>query len=180
MNTKTNTNTKCRVNTFLTCDAVHVDPATGKHTILGIFSSLRGKDFPIVHPKMVWFLSLSELTKGEHHLKMSIADLTGELDTRVIIDRHFDAPDPLVKVNLVNDIHRLKFVEAKNYSIVVEVDGEIVFVDSFPVKDVNTEAQLKLQELLEEYDDDDEDYDEDYDDEDYDDEGYHEEDDSVF
>jgi|SaaInlV_125m_DNA_1040241.scaffolds.fasta_scaffold26212_3 hypothetical protein len=173
MNTKTNINTKCRVNTFLTCDAVHVDPATGKHTILGIFSSLRGKDFPIVHPKMVWFLSLSELTKGEHHLKMSIADLTGELDTRVIIDRHFDTPDPLVKVNLVNDIHRLKFVEAKNYSIVVEVDDEIVFVDSFPVRDVGVDAELRLKELLEEYD-------EEYDDGNYDDDDYHEEDDSVF
>lgn len=169
MNTKTNINTKCRVNTFLTCDATHADPATGKHTILGIFSSLRVKNLPAVHPRMVWFLSLSELTKGEHHLKMSIADPTGELDTRVIIDRHFDAPDPLAKVNLVNDIHRLKFVEAKNYSIVVEVDDEIVFVDSFSVKDVGVDAELRLKELLEEYDDGN-----------YDDDDYHEEDDSVF
>jgi hypothetical protein len=180
MNTKTNTNTKCRVNTFLTCDAIHADPATGKHTILGIFSSLRCKRFPVFHPKMVWFLCLSELTEGQHHLKMSISDPTGELDTRVIIDRHFDSPNPLAKINLVNDIHRLKFLEAKNYSIVIEVDDEIVYVDSFPVKDVNTEAQLKLQELLEEHDDD-EYYDEDeYYNEDYDDEDYDQEDDSVF
>ena len=176
MNTKININTKCRVNTFLTCDAVHIDPATGKHSILGIFSSLRAKEFPVRHPKMVWFLSLSELTKGKHHLKMSISDPTGELETRVIIDRHFDAPDPLAKVNLVNDIRRLEFFEAKNYSIVIEVDDEIVFVDSFFVRDEFKEAESKLQELLEEYDDDDEDYDE-YDD----DEGYGDpHDDSVF
>lgn len=167
MNAKTNINTKCRVNTFLTCDGVHVDSATGKHTLLGIFSTLRAKNFPVVHPRMVWFLSLSELTKGEHHLKMSIADPTGELDTKVVIDRHFHAPDPLARVNLVNDVHRLKFLEAKNYSIVIEVDDEIVFVDSFRIK---YHAEYKsIQEYdAEEYDeyDDDEEYDYPYDDDD--------------
>ncbi len=175
MNTKTNINTKCRVNTFLTCDAVHIDPATGKHSILGTFSSLRAKEFPVRHPKMVWFLTLSELTKGKHHLKMSISDPTGELEARVIIDRHFNVPDPITKVNLINDVHRLKFLEAKNYSIVIEVDDEIVFVDSFSVRDEFKEAESKLQQLLQ-------DYDNDCDDEEYDaDEGYgYPHDDSVF
>ena len=25
------------------CDAVHIDPATGKHTILGVFSNIKGR-----------------------------------------------------------------------------------------------------------------------------------------
>lgn len=169
MNTNTPISTKCRLNSFMTCDSVHVDPATGKHTLLGIFSSLRAKEFPVVHPRMTWFLSLSELNKGKHHLKISMVDPTGELESRVIIDRDFDAPDPQHRVNLVNDIHRLKFLEAKAYSIVIEVDDEIVFVDSFAIKDAFEDAESKLQQLLE-----------DYDDEDYDDEDYDEYDDDVF
>ncbi|MDF3058414.1 MAG: hypothetical protein K0R17_2629 [Rariglobus sp.] len=31
---------------WLTCDGVHVDPGTGKHTILGVFSNIRGRSFP--------------------------------------------------------------------------------------------------------------------------------------
>ena len=177
MNINSPISTKCRLNSFMTCDSVHVDPATGKHTLLGIFSSIRAKEFPVVHPRMTWFLSLSELNKGKHHLKISMVDPTGELESKVIIDRDFDAPDPQHRVNLVNDIHRLKFSEAKTYSIVIEVDDEIVFVDSFPVKDVLKEAESKLQQLLEDYDEyDDEDYDE-YDDED---EYGYPDDDSVF
>lgn len=175
MNTNTPISTKCRLNSFMTCDAVHADPATGKHTLLGIFSSLRAKEFPVVHPRMTWFLSLSELRKGKHHLKISIVDPTGELESKVIIDRDFHSPDPQHRVNLVNDIHRLKFLEAKTYSIVIEVDDEIVFVDSFPVKDALKEAESKLQELLEDEDEyDGEDYDE------YEDEYDYPDDDSVF
>ena len=174
MNTDTPISTKCRINSFITCDGVHIDPATGKHSLLGIFSSLRAKNFPVVHPKMTWFLSLSELRKGTHHLTISMADPTGELEPKIIIDRDFEAPDPLHRVNLINDIHRLKILQSKNYSIVIEVDDEIVFVDSFPVRDDLKEAESKLQQLLEGYDCDDEDYYYDDDDDDDDD------DDAVF
>ena len=64
--------TKPQVLAWITCDSVYVDPATGKHTLLGIFSNLRAKEFPVVHPRMIWFLSFSDLTQGKHHLKISI------------------------------------------------------------------------------------------------------------
>tara|TARA_A200000159_G_scaffold147604_1_gene154791 strand:+ start:70 stop:579 length:510 start_codon:yes stop_codon:yes gene_type:complete len=161
MNTDTPISTKCRVNSFITCDGVHIDPATGKHSLLGIFSSLRAKNFPVVHPKMTWFLSLSELRKGTHHLTISMADPTGELEPKIIIDRDFEAPDPLHRVNLINDIHRLKILESKNYSIVIEVDDEIVFVDTLPVIDQYRKLEQDLEKLIEEYDED-EDEDDDY------------------
>jgi len=174
MNINSPISTKCRLNSFMTCDAVHVDPATGKHSLLGVFSSLRAKSFPVVHPKMTWFLSLSELHKGKHHLKISMADPTGELETKVIIDRHFESPNPNETINLVNQIHRLKFLEAKTYSVIIEVDNEIVFVHSFRIK-YHAEYESTQEYSDEDYDD------EDYDDEDYDDEDYdYGDNDSVF
>jgi hypothetical protein len=164
MNTNTPISTRCRVNSFITCDGVHIDPTSNKHTLLGIFSSLRGKQFPIVHPKMTWFLSLSELRKGQHNLKMYISDPTGELEDKLVIDRDFNAPDPLHKVNLINDIHRLKFVKAKAYSIVIEIDDEIIFVDKFPVLNQYEELEKKWGKMMKDYDDDDDDYDDDDDD----------------
>ena len=167
MNTDTPLSTKFRVNSFITCDGVHIDPATGKHSLLGIFSSLRAKNFPVVHPKMTWFLSLSELRKGTHHLTISMADPTGELEPKVIIDRDFEAPDPLHRVNLINDIHRLKILKAKNYSIVIEVDDEIIFVDTLPVIDQYRKLEKDLEQLIEEYEEDEDD-------------DYYNDDDSVF
>ena len=41
---------------------VHVDPGTGKHTILGVFSAIRGRQFPLTHPFMIWFLTLTGTT----------------------------------------------------------------------------------------------------------------------
>jgi len=125
--------TKCRVNGFLVCDQIYNDPATGKMTLLGIFSRLRAREFPMRHPQMIWFVSLSELCVGEHNLKISIADPMGEIETRQIINRDFESKSPNVRVNLINEIHKLKFEEPRNYSIITEVDDEIVFVDTFPV-----------------------------------------------
>ena len=46
---------------WLTCDGVHIDPATGKHTVLGVFSNIHSDQFPLIHPLMFWFLNGSSL-----------------------------------------------------------------------------------------------------------------------
>ena len=83
--------TKPQVLAWITCDSVYVDPATGKHTLLGIFSNLRAKEFPVVHPRMIWFLSFSDLTQGKHHLKISIGIPMSDEDPRTIIKREFES-----------------------------------------------------------------------------------------
>jgi hypothetical protein len=45
-----NVNSKPQLLAWLLCDAVHIDPGTGKHTILGVFSNIMAKRFPVVHP----------------------------------------------------------------------------------------------------------------------------------
>src|SRR5690606_726824 len=56
---------------WLTCDGVHIDPGTGKHTILGVFSNIRARNFPVTHPFMVWFLTLSDVPAGDHRIRIS-------------------------------------------------------------------------------------------------------------
>ena len=75
----------------------------------GFFSNLRAKEFPVVHPRMIWFLSFSDLTQGKHMLKISISIPMSEEEPRTIIDREFESPGPQHRINLINDIHRLKF-----------------------------------------------------------------------
>ena len=125
--------TKPQVLAWITCDSVYVDPATGKHTLLGIFSNLRAKEFPVVHPRMIWFLSFSDLTKGKHQLSISIGIPMSEENPRQIIQKAFESPGRHHRINLINDIQRLKFEEPGNYSILIEIDDQVVLASTFPL-----------------------------------------------
>ena len=39
--------------------------------------------------------------------------------------------------NLINDIHRLKFEDEGNYSILIEIDDQVVLASTFPITKIN-------------------------------------------
>ena len=125
--------TKPQVLAWITCDSVYVDPATCKHTLLGIFSNLRAKEFPVTHPRMIWFLSFSDLTAGSHDLKITIGLPMDDEEPRTIIEKSFDSPGPQHRINLINDIHNLKFEKPGNFSILIEIDDQVVLASTFPL-----------------------------------------------
>src|SRR5690606_23798218 len=55
---------------WITCDGVHIDPGSGKHTLLGVFSNIKARRFPVVHPRMVWFITLTDLQVGKHVIRI--------------------------------------------------------------------------------------------------------------
>jgi hypothetical protein len=122
---------KPQVLTWLTCDGVHIDPGTGKHTILGIFSSIFARQFPAQHPYMIWFLTLTNLVPGKHKLRISLG-LTQEKMTK-ILERDFESQDPNHRINLINELRGLGFQQGGNYLINIEVDEDLVLVTSLPV-----------------------------------------------
>ena len=122
---------KPQVLAWLTCDGVHLDPATGKHTILGVFSNIRGRQFPVVHPFMIWFLTLSDVPTGEHKIKISLGlDAT---NPPPLIERPFESQSPLQRINLINEIRNLSFPQPGDYSIIIEVDDEPLLATSLTV-----------------------------------------------
>lgn len=124
-------NSTPQVLAWLTCDGVHVDPGTGKHTILGVFSNIRGRQFPVVHPFMVWFLTLSDVPAGQHKIKVSLGfDAT---NTQPLIERSFESQSPLQRINLINEIRNLSFPQPGEYSIIIEVDDDPLLATSITV-----------------------------------------------
>ena len=57
-------------------------------------------------------------------------------EPRTIIKREFDSTSPQHRINLINDIHRLKFEEPGNYSILIEIDNQVVLASTFPISHV--------------------------------------------
>ncbi len=113
------------------CDAVHIDPATGKHTILGVFSNIQAKQFPVTHPLMVWFLTLTDCATGEHEIRISMGRDPTQMQP--LIKRTFESPHPLQRINLINEIRNLSFPEPGEYSLNIEVDEELILATSMNV-----------------------------------------------
>lgn len=116
---------------WLTCDGVHIDPGTGKHTILGIFSNIQARQFPVTHPFMIWFLTISDVAPGKHQLKISMG-LHGT-KAQQLLDRPFESQSPLHRINLINEIRNLTFPGPGEYELLIEIDEELLLATSFLV-----------------------------------------------
>ncbi|MDB6128488.1 MAG: hypothetical protein JWM35_2384 [Verrucomicrobia bacterium] len=117
--------------TWITCDGVHIDPGTGKHTILGAFSNINARQFPVTHPFMVWFLTLTDCKPGQHKMKLSMG--LDPTQMQVLLDRPFDSQSPLHRINLINEIRNLTFPAPGDYNILVEVDDEPLLATNLTV-----------------------------------------------
>lgn len=122
---------KAQLLAWLTCDGVHIDPATGKHTILGVFSNIKAQRFPVTHPFMIWFLTLTDCSVGEHQVRISMG--RDPTNLQPLIDRPFESQNPLQRINLINEIRNLSFPAAGEYSILIEVDEEPILATSLTV-----------------------------------------------
>lgn len=116
---------------WITCDGVHIDPGSGKHTLLGVFSNIKARRFPVVHPRMMWFITLTDVQVGKHTIRI----LFGlNLDSpKEVVSREFESQSPVQRINLINEIRNLGFEQAGDYSITIEVDDEPILVTSLPV-----------------------------------------------
>ena len=126
-----NVNSKPQLLAWLLCDGVHIDPTTGKHTVLGIFSNIMARQFPMVHPHMVWFLTITDVAAGSHKMRISMGKDVD--DPKPLIERVFDSQGPLVRINLINEIRNFTIQEPGDYSIVVEIDDETLLATSLTV-----------------------------------------------
>ena len=118
---------------WLTCDGVHIDPATGKHTILGVFSNIKGRTFPVVHPFMVWFITLTDVSPGQHQIRISLG--LDPTNLSELIRRPFEAQSPRHRINLINEIRNLSFAQPGDYSILIEIDDEQLLATNLTVSE---------------------------------------------
>jgi hypothetical protein len=116
---------------WLTCDAVHMDPNSGKYTILGVFSNIRAQQFPVVHPLMVWFLTITDVAPGEHKMRISMG--LDPTQMQPLIERPFASQSPLHRINLINEIRQLSFPRPGEYSLMVEIDDEPLLATNLTV-----------------------------------------------
>jgi hypothetical protein len=124
-------NSKPQLLAWLTCDAVHIDPGSGKHTILGIFSNIQARQFPVTHPFMIWFMTLTDCAPGPHRLRISMG--LDDASPHPLLERPFESESPLDRINLINEIRNLTFPQPGEYSLLIEIDDEPILATNLTV-----------------------------------------------
>jgi len=82
---------------------------------------------------MVWFLSLADVSYGEHRLRLS---LHKDLDTpRVIVEKDFFSEGPLKVLNLISEIQNLEFPQPGDYNVTVEIDDQTLLVNTLYLRE---------------------------------------------
>src|SRR4051812_45260973 len=67
-----------RIRSFLTCDAIHIDPQTRKRNLLGIYPQIIADEFPLAQPRLWVYLAFDGVDRP-FQLRLRIVDrATGE------------------------------------------------------------------------------------------------------
>jgi len=87
---------------LVVCDAIHRDPANGKHYVLGTFSSIIAERYPATHPQLGVYIALTELN-GKVPLLVRLVDVAEERDPIDIAHGEIVSDDPrmVAEVGLV-------------------------------------------------------------------------------
>jgi len=116
-----------KVEVFAICDAA-VDYA-GKLSMLGAFDGIFAPRTPVIHPQCAVALRLrvSREDEGKHLITINFIDADGHL-VMPSVNGNFEVRMPperdSVAINLVLNIHQLKFDHFGDYAVDLMIDGE--------------------------------------------------------
>src|SRR3954447_5978425 len=79
---------------MIICDAVHVDPGTGKAFILGCFGSIGAEEFPARHPRMTVFVEITDC-RGKTPFLVRLVDVDEQCEPIAEILSDAEMLDPL-------------------------------------------------------------------------------------
>lgn len=98
------------------CDAIWTDPYTGKCTVIGTFSTISGRSFPLVHPILSVYFALTD-GKGKQSVRMELVD--AEEERAPILNPTIEVilEDPRTVFEGCLQLTRIEFPEAGEYRL---------------------------------------------------------------
>lgn len=111
---------------MVVCDFVYRDPYTGKYTLIGMFSTISGITFPLIHPHLFVYASLTG-GRGKIPFRLEVVDadedteplaeLTGEVDFK---------DDPRAVQELAFAFSGLEFPKPGEYRLALYANDEFM------------------------------------------------------
>jgi hypothetical protein len=112
---------------MIICDAVHLDPGTGKAYILGCFGSVGADRFPASHPSMTVFAEVTEC-RGKMPFLVRVIDVDERQEPVAEAETELNTPDPLAITMLVLRLEEMVFPEPGEYRVQL-VSGDVPLME---------------------------------------------------
>lgn len=109
---------------LIICDAVYIDPATGKKTILGVFTAVRASSFPVIFPLITVYAAL---TDGRGKIPITFRLTTVDDDT-VVVETvgEISSDDPRAVCELIINFGNVPFPSPGEYRLQLIACGEFL------------------------------------------------------
>jgi len=107
------------------CDNIHVDPATGKRTLLGTFSAIHTNTFPATIPLIAVYVSITDC-RGKFAARLQIVDVDEEREPVQRVDGQVDCDDPIKIVELNYHLGGVQFPAPGEYRVQFFAAGTLI------------------------------------------------------
>ncbi len=110
---------------LLVCDQIITDRLTGKQSLIGLFSRIHARGFPVSHPQLCVYVALTE-GYGETEFTIRLVDADDARPPIVEGRAKIRVRNPRAVANLALQFHGLAFPQAGEYRVQLYSGGELL------------------------------------------------------
>ena len=110
---------------MIVCDAIHQDPATKKCTLLGTFSTISARQFPVVHRQLAVHVALTE-GRGKVKIKLTLVGMDESQPPLFSGEGVIEFPDPRIVAELNFRLVNVTFPSPGAYRFQVLANDELL------------------------------------------------------
>lgn len=110
---------------MIVCDAIHQDPATRKCTILGTFSTISARKFPVTHPQLAVHIALTN-GHGKARIRLTLVGLDETKPPLFSGEGTIEFTDPRVVAELNFRLANVSFPAPGEYRFQVYGNDELL------------------------------------------------------
>lgn len=101
---------------MIVCDAIHVDPSTGKRALLGLFTTIFSTEFPVKVPAMAVYATITEC-RGAFAVALQVIDANEEREPVARVEAEATSDSPLATLEIDFNLVGLEFPEPGEYRV---------------------------------------------------------------
>jgi hypothetical protein len=120
---------------MVVCDAIWIDPSTGKHFLLGLFSEIAARDFPAMHPLIAVHVCMTD-AEGKILIKLQLVDVDESRDPLFMVENELEFPDRRANIVMMAQLRGVVFPEPGEYRLQLFGRGELMLERRLLVKKV--------------------------------------------
>jgi len=107
------------------CDQIYADPASGKRSLLGMFSCLTVRKLPAFLPQMAVYAAMTD-GHGKTPVQLRIIDAAGANDPIIDLAFEVEFQDPFMIAEIGLQVGNVTFPTAGEYRLQATAHGELL------------------------------------------------------